>query len=870
MTLGLYHRITIPSMLWGYFFCNFVLMGELDAQDQSLTAIRVIGTISLDGILDEPEWLRPGTLVLIQREPHEGMPGSEETEAWFAYDDDALYVAVRLSDRAPDSILGRLVRRDEDFESDFIYIGLDPKLDRNTGYYFGTNPSGSINDGIIYDDNKNDDSYDPVWDVAVGREAGAWTAEFRIPFSQLRFQESEEHVWGVDLQRRIHRKSEESLLVLHPRNDEIRVSRFSRLTGLRGLRPPSRIEVLPYAAATGKFLPSPGVAAFNQGRKDPFVFGRDYFGTVGADAKIGLSGDFTLDASINPDFAQVEVDPAVVNLTAYETYYTEKRPFFIEGSGILSFGRGGAASSIDYSWADPGFFYSRRIGRAPQATVSHDGFQNIPDRTTILGAAKVSGKTSDGWSLTALTALTNREYGEVDSAGTRFQEEIEPLTFYSVVRGQKQFNESRQSLGIIGTYVERDLSETRLSGLLGRHAFSVGVDGWTFLDESREWVINGWTGLTSVGGTSEYLRALQVSPTHWFQKPDASHVSVDSAATSLSGWAGRLWLSKDKGNWRFSTALGFIDPGFESNDLGFHTYTDVVNMSVYSGYLWFQPDPVFRTKSVSVAALREYNFGGEKTGETYYFSANGELLNYWGGSLYLGYNVEVLDDKRTRGGPLMKSFPSRFASFSAYSDTRDDLYGFFYLSGDRGESGGWDYDISFSLSWKLTTAVNLSFGPSHSRNHLVAQFVDAIPDPTAVETFGTRYVFGVLDRRTASADLRLNWTFTPRASLQIYLQPYISAGHYSNFRSLARPSTFAFDPYTYAPNPDFNFRSLRVNAVFRWEYLPGSTLYLVWTNEKVSYEEQNGSFSFRRDFSEMLRAGPANVFSVKVTYWWAP
>jgi hypothetical protein len=469
-----------------------------------------------------------------------------------------------------------------------------------------------------------------------------------------------------------------------------------------------------------------------------------------------------------------------------------------------------------------------------------------------------------------LTALTDREYGEIDSAGTKFRDEIEPLTFYGVLRSQKQFNESRQSLGIIGTYVERDLAEPRLKRVLGTRAFSLGVDGWTFLDDSREWVISGWTGMTAVSGSTDYLRTLQESPNHWLQKPDASHLSVDSAATTLSGWAGRAWLSKDKGNWRFSTAFGFIEPEFESNDLGFHTYTDVMNMSMYASYLWFQPDAVFRTKSVSVAALREYNFGRVKTGETYYFSANGEFPNYWGGSMYLGYNFEALDDKRTRGGPLMKSLPSRFASFSMYSDTREDLYGSVYLSGDRGESGGWDYDLGLSVSWKVSNAFNLSFGPSYSRNHFASQFVDALPDSAAIETFGTRYVFSVLDRTTVSADLRLNWTFTPKASLQIYLQPYLSAGHYSNFRSLARPSSFTFNPMAYGENPDFNFRSLKANAIFRWEYLPGSTLYVVWTNEKMHSEEQNGSFSFGRDFSEMLRAGPANVLSVKMTYWWTP
>jgi len=847
----------------------FLLCPASSAQERTLIAVRA-KAIVVDGVLNEYEWSRKGATGFVQREPNEGLPASEETEVWFAYDDDAFYAAVRLFDSAPDSVLGRLVRRDEDFGSDFIYVGLDPKLDRNTGYFFGTNPSGSINDGIIYDDNKTDNSYDPVWDVAVTVDDKGWVAEFRIPFSQLRFQKLDQYRWGVDIYRRVHRKSEESLLVLHPRNDDIRISRFPVLTGIQGIEPPPRIEILPYVAATGKFLPAAPIDAFNLGRDDPFVFGRDYLGAVGADVKVGLTGDFTLDASINPDFAQVEVDPAVVNLTAFETFYSEKRPFFVEGSSILAFGRGGAASFLAYNWSDPGFFYSRRIGRIPSGAVTHEGFQSIPDRTTILGASKISGKTAGGWSFAALTALTDREYGQVDSAGVRSKEEIEPMTFYGVVRGQKHFNESRQSLGVIATVVERDLEEPRLENLLSTRALSVGLDGWTFLDPAREWVVTGWTGFTTVHGTRNYLLNLQESSTHWFQKPDAGHVAVDSGITSLSGLAGRLWLAKDKGNWRFTTALGFINPGFESNDLGFHTFTDVVNIEIYSGYQWYDPDPTFRTKSLTFIAMREYNFGGFRTAETYTVSAYGQLLNYWSGDLSLGYNTEVYDDRRTRGGPLMKSLSSRFLFLILNSDSRQDLYGSSFLSADRGESGGWDYSFGFYMNWKLSTAINLSLGPSYSRNNIPAQFVDVIADPSALETYGNRYVFGVLDRRTLAADLRLDWTFTPTASFQLYLQPYFTAGQYSSFRSLARPSTFAFDPYPYSLNPDFNFKSLRANAVFRWEYLPGSTLYLVWTNEKLHEEGGNGVFSVQRGFSEVFRATPANVLSLKITYWWTP
>ncbi|HEX9615736.1 MAG TPA: DUF5916 domain-containing protein, partial [Bacteroidota bacterium] len=739
----------LPSVLL------FLMSSEiLQAQERTLSAVRVTASIVINGLLNEAEWAGPGTGDFVQREPNEGLPSSERTEVWFAYDDDALYVALRLDDSVPDSIQGRLVRRDDDFGSDFVYIAIDPKLDRNTGYYFGTNPSGSINDGTIYDDNKTDSSYDPVWEVAVSTDNRGWSAEFRIPFSQLRFQKHDQYRWGVDVYRRVHRKSEESLLVLHPRNDEIRVSRFPTLEGIAGIEPAPRIELLPYAAATGKFLQPPPAHPFNQERNDPFVFGRDFFGTIGADAKIGLSGDFTLDASINPDFAQVEVDPAVVNLTAFETFYTEKRPFFIEGSNILSFGRGGAASLLNYNWSDPGFFYSRRIGRAPQGTVTHEGFQNIPDRTAILGAAKVSGKTTDGWSLAALTALTDREYGEVDSAGTRYTEEIEPLTFSGVVRGQRQFNESRQSIGVLGTYLERDLAEPYLQDILASRAFSLAVDGWMFLDEPKNWIATGWAGMTSVQGSEVFLRSLQQSPTHWFQKPDADHVSVDSSSTSLSGFAGRLWLAKDKGNWRFSTAFGFIDPSFESNDLGFHTYTDVLNFEIYTEYLWFDPDEVFRTKSLWVNVLREYNFGGQKIGDSYSFNAYGQLLNYWSGQVSVGYNAEVFDDRRTRGGPLMKSPPSRFVFLNVNSDTREDIYGSLSFSADRGESGGWDASLSASFSWKLSTAINVQLVPSYSRNYIPAQYVDVLADSTASETYGNRYVFAVLDRKTVSAEFR--------------------------------------------------------------------------------------------------------------------
>ncbi len=606
----------------------------------------------------------------------------------------------------------------------------------------------------------------------------------------------------------------------------------------------------------------------------------------------------TLDLSLNPDFAQVEVDPAVVNLTAYETRYDEKRPFFIEGSHILNFGRGGATSLNDFNWRDPNFFYSRRIGRAPQGDVTHSGFMNIPDRTTILGAAKVSGKIDNTWSLAALSAVTAREYGDVDSAGKRFSDEVEPLTFYGVVRTQKEFNQARQAIGMIGTFAGRNLRDTRMQGLLNERAFSGAIDGWSFLDEDKDWVVTGYAGGSYVEGSAVRMLALQQSPQHYFQRPDITHVSLDPNATSLAGWMGRVWVDKVRGNWIFDAAFGAISPGFETNDAGFLNFADYINTHLYVGYQWFDPDPVFRYKIVTGAALREYDFGGNKTGETYIASTELQFLNYWGGSLSLGYNAESFDNQRTRGGPLMKALSSQFLVASAYSDSRERMSGSLSFTGATGTSGGWQTATTLSLSWKPSMTVSMSLSPSLIRVRQMAQYIttrtDLVAMPQTLQTFGKRYIFGVLDQTQVSASFRCNWTFTPKLTLQLYLQPLLSTGSYGEIKELAKPSTYSFnkygegastisfanDLYTIDPdgpagqvpsfqvfNPNFNYKSLRVNAVLRWEYSAGSTFYLVWTNEKVDYEN-NGDFQLGRDLSTLLRDRPDNVVSLKMTYWW--
>ena len=863
---------------------------------RALAAVRTAGPIKIDGRLTEPVWQRKGETGFVQRMPDENSPASQKTEVLVAYDQSALYVAVKMFDAHPDSIVRRLARRDQDAQSDLVIIGIDAAHDKRTGYYFGVNPAGAIMDGTLSNDTKTDDGWDGVWDVGVRLESWGWTAEFRIPYSQLRFPKRDKYVWGIEVERLIQRRNEESYLVYYPRTDRLRVSKWIELQGIEGIKPPSRIELLPYAAATGKFIQQPPVDAFNSGRTDPFKFHRDFPMSPGLDAKVGLAGDVTLDLSLNPDFGQVEVDPAVVNLTAYEVYYQEKRPFFIEGSNILSFGRGGAALLEDFYWTDPSFFYSRRIGRAPQGSVTHEGFQDFPDRTTILGAAKLSGKITNSWSFAALTAVTDRQYGQVDSAGVGFNEEVEPRTLYGVVRTQKEFNDARQAIGMIGTIVERDNNDPRLAGIVNNRAASLGLDGWSFIDRERVWVVTGWAGASYVSGSKDRLLDLQRSPQHFFQRPDASYLSVDPNATSLMGWASRIWLDKVSGNWIVNAAIGAIDPKFETNDVGFLTRADFVNGHVYVGYQWLQPDRIFRTKTTRIAAIGQFDFGGNKIGESYQLSLEGEFLNYWGTGLAIGLNGEAFDDQRTRGGPLMWQLSSQSMVFTLWSDTRKSFYGTLSTSAVKGRSGGWSFNPSLNINWKAMRTLNASINLDFSRVHSEAQYIATIGDPLATATFGSRYVFGTLDQKQLSTTFRLNWTFTPKLSFQLYVQPLLSAGAYAGIKELAQPGTFTFNRYGAGPSqisltgneytvdpdgalgavvpfsfssPDFNYKSIRANAVFRWEYLPGSTMYFVWTHEKADYESR-GDFVFGRDVSKLVRVAPDNVYSIKITYWLTP
>ena len=861
---------------------------ELVPQEQKVVrAVRTVEPMEIDGLLKENVWQGPAASDFVMADPVDGGTPTEKTEVWVAYDDANLYVAAYLHDSEPKSIRSLLGRRDDSVDSDWFAFCVDPYYDRRTGYMFAVNPAGSIQDSTLANDVNEDDTWDGIWDWKAQVNGDGWVVEMRVPLNQLRFPKKDAYVWGVDFRRVIKRKNEKDNLIWVPKDQNAYVSRFARLEGIKDIRPGRHVEIVPYSVGQAQFKPAE--------RGNPFEKGHKYLGNAGFDLKVGLKSNLTLDATVNPDFGQVEVDPAVINLSAYETYYEEKRPFFIEGASLFDgFGRGGIYINANINWPNPTFFYSRRIGRSPQGYVTRDGSVSFPDRSTILGAFKLTGKMGNGWNVGFVNALTSREYAEVDSFGSRYKEEVEPFSYYGAFRAQKDIHEGQSGYGVIATGVLRDLRDPGLEGILNKNALSVAFDGWIFLDKKRAWVLGGWVGGTRVEGSREDIFRLQNSSMHYYQRPDATYVKLDPEATSLSGWSTRFHLAKQQGSFLFLASFGALSPGFDPNDIGFqYNSSDKINYSILPAYQWTKPGKVFRNLIIIGGPFGNYNFGGTKIWEGALASVEGQFLNYWGFSVMVAYNPKTTSDSLTRGGPLAAIPAGHQLNLYLYSDSRKAVVLEWQSSIYRRPGEGQEVSGGPSLRWKPRTNINLSFGPQYSRSTSQIQWVTRIPDPLMTSTYGTRYVFGRIDQKMITGDVRLNWIFTPKLSLQLYLQPFIAVGQYDQFRELARPKAYEYHVFGDAPstvayadgmytidpdgqgpakpfafwNPDFNMKSLRGTVVLRWEYFPGSLVYLVWTQNRADYANP-GDFRLGRDFGDLMRAPGDNIFLIKVSYRW--
>ena len=810
------------------------------------TPVPAASAVRIDGELNDAVWQSaPVISGFVQREPREGAAPSFETTARIAYDATALYIAVQAVDPEPSKIVGIRTRRDEGSPSDWLRVVVDSFHDRRSAFEFAVNPAGVKQDSYWFNDGNNDQGWDAVWDVAVTRGDTGWRAEFRIPFSQLRFHPADAATFGLAIVRQVGRLNETSTWPLLSKSANGYVSSFGELTGLRLDKSPKRLEVVPYVVGDVKTQPAES--------GNPLAQATDPTASIGVDLKYALRPGLTLTGTMNPDFGQVEADPAVVNLSAFETFFSERRPFFVEGSGIFRF-------DVDCNDGQcSGLFYSRRIGRTPrgEADVPQGAYSSAPAQTTIAGAGKLTGRVG-AFSIGVLNAVTSDEDALIADGPAQTRQTIEPLTSYTVVRARREFA-NQSGLGFMGTATNRNLDAA--TRFLPGQAYTGGVD-WDWRLSPKYAVQGFWAG-SSVQGDAAAIDALQRSTVHSFQRPDARRLAYDPARTSLNGYGAQVTFTKIGGQRvRLTSSVGVKSPGFDINDVGFLQRADQRTMSNWVQVRYDTPSKYLRSFRYNLNQWAGWNFDGDMLFSGGNVNAHAVFANNWSTGMGINVNARGFDDRGTRGGPGV--YGNSQQSFWNYlsSDERHAVsagINTFKSSDHRGTSFS---DLSPSVSYRPSSFLTVSGGLRFSRNHDQSQWIE--------QTADGRYVFGRLEQRTAGITARLNYTVTPALSIQLYAEPFVSAGDYSSFKALADGRSKSYDaryrPTAYDGNPDFNYRSFRTTNVLRWEYKPGSTLFVVWQQGREDTLDR-GRFDFRSDFGGVFDAPARNVFLVKWAYW---
>ena len=846
------------------------------AQDSTrvLTAARFQGVVRIDAVLDDSAWASAQVATdFRQREPREGATATLPTEVRVLWDDEALYVAARMHDPSPDSIIALLARRDEMTPSDEFFVGIDGDRDRRTAYVFSVTPRGTRTDVLIYNDNMRDPSWDAVWQAATRIDENGWTAEMRIPLTQLRVRG--DRPWGVNFFRWIARRREDTQWALIPRASPAWVSHYGELRGVTPSSTLRRLEVVPYTL--GRVTRAPGVAA------DPFHRRMQPTAAFGADLKAGL-GPFTVTAAINPDFGQVEADASEVNLTTTETFLQERRPFFVEGVDLFDF-------ELGYFFGSEKLFYSRRIGRRPQASVPGDpAYVDEPDVTTILGAAKLTGRTAGGWSIGLLDAVTGEERARLDGDPSQPSTvPVEPMTNYTVARVMRDFNEGRTVLGGIGTAMHRRLNGIATFSDLRSAAYAGGVD-LRHRFNGGKYQMTAYVLGTHVRGSAEAIDETQRSSARYFQRPDAAHLDYDPSRTSLSGAGAFTEIWKSGGSWRWGASGRFVTPGFEANDIGYQPGSDFVSHSNWIGYESFRQTRHFRRWWWYLNTLAWWNTAGERQGLRFFINSEAELPNGLGMFMKLQRDLPGLSPTELRGGPsLFRPGRSLFVT-EVWTNNARRLSGWVNVMGSSEDDGG---------ARSLTLQPNVTVRPSSQLQLTLAPAVTWMRNPwqyvdDAEEEGSAHWVVARLAQRTASLTARLSYTFTPDLSLQMYAQPFVSGGTYRDLRQVvnARAATAADRFHSVAietppsarsgsymvdlnrnggdlssfDDPNFSARQFTSSAVLRWEYRPGSTLFVAWSQARDAGDPVS-PFELRRDVKRLFGERPTNALLVKVSYW---
>jgi len=786
--------------------------------------------------------------------PNEGASPSQPTQLKILYDDKNIYVAIRAHDSMPAKIIRKTGRRDE-FTGDMVGVSFDSYHDHRTGFEFDVSAGGQKVDLLITNPANADNSWNAVWYVKTSREDSAWTAEFRIPLSQLRYSRDSVQVWGLHSWRWIERLQQESDWEPQSSTGPGMLYLFGELHGIQGLSRSRRFEIMPYMLGKlNTFEKQPG---------NPFAGkGRRWFGNSGLDAKIGVASNFTVDLTVNPDFGQVESDPSVMNLSAFETFYEEKRPFFLEGKNIFSF-----------DFDNSSMFYSRRIGHAPSfyPTLNKDQFMRYPDNTAILGAAKLSGKNAKGFSIGILQSLTASGYAGIDSSGNRKRIEVEPLTNYSLVRAQQDYHQGNTVLGGIFTSTNRFLGPPQLN-FINRNAYTAGVDllhQW----HDKEYYLDVKLAGSSINGSREAIAGLQQSSARYYQRPDAHYLHFDSAAGMLSGSGGSIRIGKgSKGLWRYSTELIWRSPGFDLNDMGYMQMADVVKQKNSVYFFVNRPVSVFRTYNISLSETNNWDFGGRYLSSAANLGVYLEFLNKWALNASSAYTPQSLDTRILRGGSAML-VPSVLDN-NLYVKTDPSRKLFFELNSELSVSGynsARYYSVQPGIRYTPVNTIKLSASFNYSANRNDWQYI-----ATAGGGSAPAYILGRIDQHTMAITFRADYNITPEISIQYYGSPFVTVGKYSEFKRVTDPqaniyyhrfTTISPTDYSFA-NPNFDFSQFRSNLVFRWEYRPGSLFNFVWSQDRTAFI-QPGEQVLAKAMSGLNDIFPNNIFLIKFNYWFS-
>ena len=829
----------------------------------------------VDGKLDDECW-KKGTWAgdYHQFIPNEGAKPAYPTELNIQYDDKYLYVAFRAFDGEPDKIVKMSGGRDKTV-GDMMGLTLDSYRDYRTGFEFTITAWGQKVDLVLFNPMNWDFNWNAVWKGKVGMEDSAWVAELEVPLSQLRYSGKDEQIWGLHTWRWISRLQEESNWEIQSKTGPGMLYNFGELRGISGLQKSRRLEIMPFVLGDLKTM--------KQETGNPFTEnGRKWGGNAGLDAKIGISSNFTIDLSVNPDFGQVESDPSVMNLSAFETFYEEKRPFFLEGLTIFN-----------YDFDNESIFYSRRIGHSPSAIINPDDntFVNIPDKTTILSAAKFSGTTSNGLSLGLIQSVTANEFAKIsDQYGNITKSKIEPLTSYTVARVQKGYNAGNTIAGGMLTSTNR-LIEERSLDFLSRNAFTGGLDlrhHW----RDKEFFLDAKLLGSFVNGSKDAITALQESSARYYQRPGADYISYDSTRTALSGFGGKFNIGKgSKGFWKYNTGVSWLSPGLELNDLGYMNEADEIRQESEVNYFVNKPVSIFHTYSINLEQFNSWNFGGTYLGSGGHLSVNTEFVNNYSLSTNLIFHSKATDPRKLRGGPEMMMPYTMMTFGKAKTDPSKKLIlelGYSYeFSGNRSARS---YQLEPGISVRPLNSLKIGVTADYTRNHDELQYITL----RELGLQGQRFILGTIDQLTLGLTFRADLNLTPEFSIQYYGSPFISRGSFSGLKRVTDPKAdnyndrfelyqvpslidgyhylYDYDSGTLAnyivANPDFNFHQFRSNLVAKWEYRLGSFIYFVWSGDRTG---RNGTSeaTLGDSYKQMWDLFPNNIFLIKLNYWFS-